>query len=54
VPGLVKLFTRKDVREGNVVIFKDARYATILLRSHLLQQRLEKKESSEPPERVEP
>ncbi len=54
VPGLVKLFTRTDVREGNAVIFKDAQFSTILLRSHLLQQRLEKKESPEPRERVEP
>ena len=53
--GLVKLFTRNDVREGNAVVFKDARYSTILLKSHLLQQKLEEKRAStEPRERVEP
>lgn len=46
VRGLLKLFTRNDVRAGNVVIFQDRRYETILLRSHLLKQKLEEKRAS--------
>ena len=41
VNGLLKRVTRDDVREGNVVVFKDARFSTILIRSNLLKQKLD-------------
>lgn len=55
VSGLAKLFTRRDVREGNAVVFRDNRFTTILLRSPLLKQRLEEKRTSTgPPEKEKP
>jgi 4-amino-4-deoxy-L-arabinose transferase-like glycosyltransferase len=55
VPQLLKLFTRKDIREGKVFTFQDKRFWTVLVRSDLLKQRLEEKEEGNGlPEKAEP
>jgi 4-amino-4-deoxy-L-arabinose transferase-like glycosyltransferase len=40
-PELLKRVTGRDIREGNVVVFKDSRHTTTLIRSKLLKQRLD-------------
>jgi 4-amino-4-deoxy-L-arabinose transferase-like glycosyltransferase len=51
VPKLAQLFTRKDIRAGHVVVFRDETFTTLLLRSHVLKQRLEEKKASATPQK---
>lgn len=50
---LARLFTRGDIRAGNVVVFQDETFTTLLLRSRVLKQRLEEKKASAAPQEKE-
>jgi 4-amino-4-deoxy-L-arabinose transferase-like glycosyltransferase len=50
VRRLARLFTRRDVREGNAVVFRDPSFTTALLRSRVLKQRLEEKQTNTGPQ----
>jgi len=41
VQELLKRVNRNDIQDGNVVVFRDRRFSTIVIRSSLLKQRLE-------------